>query len=64
MEERKVLKNYTLSGTVLIPDIDFTNCDFLFRSPKNPIKVETKEGLKDPLFCPLCGKRLKGEKRK
>ena len=29
MKERKVLKNYTLSGTVLIPDIDFTNCDFV-----------------------------------
>ena len=62
MKERKVLKNYTLSGTVLIPDIDFTNCDFFFFFPKNPIKVETNEGLKDPLFCPLCGKRLKGDK--
>ena len=28
MKERKVLKNYTLSGTVIITDIDFTNCDF------------------------------------
>ena len=62
MKERKVLKNYTLSGTVLIPDIAFTNCDFCKDYPENPIKVETKGGLKDPLFCPLCGKRLKGEK--
>lgn len=62
MKERKVLKNYTLSGTVLISDIDFTNCDFCKDYPENPIKVETNEGLKDPLFCPLCGKRLKGEK--
>ena len=54
MKERKVLKNYTLSGTVLIPDIDFTNCDFCKDYPENPIKVETSEGLKDPLFCPLC----------
>ena len=44
MKERKVLKNYTLSGTVLIPDIDLTNCDFCRDYPENPIKVETKEG--------------------
>ena len=62
MTERKVLKNYTLSGTVLIPVIDFINCDFCKDYPENSIKVETSEGLKDPLFCPLCGKRLKGDK--
>ena len=43
MKERKVLKNYTLSGTVLIPDIDFTNCDFCKDYLENPIKVETNE---------------------
>lgn len=60
MKEKKVLKNYILSGTVLIPDIDFINCDFCKDYPENPIKVETNQGLKDPLFCPLCGKRLNG----
>lgn len=59
MKERKVLKNYTLSGTVFIPDIDFTNCDFCKDYPENPIKVETKNGLQDPFFCPMCGRRLK-----
>ena len=43
MKERKVLKNYTLSGTVLIPDIDLTNCDFCKDYPENPIKVEDED---------------------
>lgn len=59
MKERKVLKNYTFSGTVFIPDIDLTNCDFCRDYPENPIKVETNEGLKDPNYCPMCGRKLR-----
>lgn len=59
MKERKVLKNYTFSGTVLIPDIDLTNCDFCRDYPENPIKVETNEGLKDSNYCPMCGRKLR-----
>ena len=54
-----MLKNYTFSGTVLIPDIDFTNCDFCKDYPENPIKVETNQGLKDPNYCPMCGRKLR-----
>lgn len=59
MKERKVLKNYTLNGTVLIPDIDFINCDFCKDYSENPIKVETNGGLKDPNYCPMCGRKLR-----
>lgn len=62
MKEKKIIKNYTINGVCYIPDIDFNNCDFCNDYPDNPIKVETKEGLKNSLFCPMCGKRLEGGK--
>lgn len=58
MRNKKIIKDYTINGICHIPDIDFINCDFCNDYPENPIKVETKDGLIDPYFCPMCGKRL------
>ena len=58
-KENKIIKNYILNGTVNIPDIDFYGCEFFFFFPENPIKVETKNGLQDPFFCPMCSRRLR-----
>lgn len=58
-KENKIIKDYILNGIVNIPDINFYGCEFCEDYPENPIKVETKNGLQDPFFCPMCGRRLK-----